>query len=234
MSRAKIGRPAYEYIGGILFGLVVAGGVIAVAGMIHTCGWSNTFAEFLLVFILAAEGAYAWVHFGQAKAEDRGRRIASLYAEFDTARARRERQAIYYAPPENLCMAYLHMPEHKKERAVVESTIASLDRVCYGVLKLDVGGEDAYQMWCGMMLQVSHKLWPYILEQRELRRKDPGTHKVIYRRYLEEIVRQWIPRYAKEAGLEPPSHSLCTKQMLDAIFPSDSNSTANLSSTTVL
>lgn len=171
---STIGRPAYGFIGHILFGTIVAGGMTAAVGMVCALRseqglLSSAFPEFLLVFVLAAEGAYAWVHFHQAKAEDRVRLLDSLYAEFDTARARRAREAIYNTPRENLRIAYLHLPEHKKERDLVDSTIASLERLSYRVLKLDVESEDAFQLWGGVMLQVCHKVWPYILEQREQR-----------------------------------------------------------------
>ena len=220
---STIGRPAYGFIGHILFGTIVAGGMTAAVGMVCALRseqglLSSAFPEFLLVFVLAAEGAYAWVHFHQAKAEDRVRLLDSLYAEFDTARARRAREAIYNTPRENLRIAYLHLPEHKKERDLVDSTIASLERLSYRVLKLDVESEDAFQLWGGVMLQVCHKVWPYILEQREQRAASPGAHKLLYRRYLEEVVRKWIPRYGKEIGRKPPPDNLSTMEMLDNQF----------------
>jgi hypothetical protein len=40
------------------------------------------------------------------------------------------------------------------------------------------------------MLQVAHKVWPYLLQQRDERLKDSDTHRLVYRRALEAIVRQ--------------------------------------------
>jgi hypothetical protein len=227
MSDARIGRRTYESIGGFLIFAIAVGGVLAFAGMIHTWELDNTFAEFLLVFILAAEGAYAWVHFHQARAEGRTRLLKYIYAEFDTEEARQARKAIYDAKPEQLRKDYLHNSQNTKERERVESTIASLERLAYRILNLGVEGEDAFQYCGGVLLQVTHKVWPYILEQRKLREEDPDTHKMLYRRFLEELVRKWVPKYAKEIRREPLSYSPSTEAMLNAIFSPDSSSAGN-------
>lgn len=231
MSSAHVRHPAYAWINWILFVAIVVAGVTSAAGMvcILRSGRGNVyeaFAEFLVAFVLAAEGAYAWVHFYQDKAKDRVKLLSSLYAEFDTATARRAREAIYQASPSELCVKFLHDPNNKEKREQVESTIASLDRLGYYILNLGVESEDAFQLWSGVVFQVCYRVWPYIEEQRKERANRGFAHHLFYRRYLEEVVRKWAPRYAKEIRRNKQVDMPSTEEMLKSIFPVCPSSTA--------
>src|SRR5437763_1896699 len=74
------------------------------------------FAEFLLVFVIAAEGACAWVHFHQERSHKRAEVLDELYREFDTKKAREARRFIYSAAAEHLRLAYLSQPKHRENQ----------------------------------------------------------------------------------------------------------------------
>ena len=155
---------------------------------------------------------------GQAQ-QSRLEFLTRLYGEFDTAEARLERAWIYGAPQEHLIMEFLHAKGHEKERAMVENTLAMLDRVSYPIISSQVPSDDAFSLWGGVFLSVAYKLWPYVEEQRDMRRKSGLRHRVGYRASLEKVVLMWAPKYAAEGQRRMPSGKLSVREVLSALFP---------------
>ncbi len=144
--------------------------------------------------------------------------LDALYSTLDTHEARLDREFIYHASPEHLKLQYLHENSQSANRKRVEETIASLERVAYRIKTKQIPSEDTFNLYGGVILSVAYKVWPYIQDQRQMRAKSPGTHKLQYRRYFEAVVREWARKYAKAIGTDPPSKSASTPSILEAIF----------------
>lgn len=142
-----------------------------------------------------------------------------LYGEFDTHEARLARQFIYEAPADKLRMKTLHSEEQKENRQKVEDTLAMLERIAYPIVQEQVPSEDAFNLYGGVLLSLAHRLWPYIEDQREFRRKGGLRHRLGYRKYLESVVKLWAPKYAATAGLPLPDTNSSTGDLLKALFP---------------
>jgi hypothetical protein len=142
-----------------------------------------------------------------------------LYAEFDTPEARSARRHIYSQPPAMLRLEYLHAEGKEAERQMVEDTLAMLERAAYPIINHHVPSKDAFNVYAGVLLSLAHQLWPYVEEQRTLRRQSGLRHRLGYRKFLEAVVREWAPKYAREANLELSDASLSTSALLDALFP---------------
>ena len=143
-----------------------------------------------------------------------------LYAQLDTHDARLAREYIYHAPTEHLRLEVLHTPDFERERRLVEETLATLERAAYPIALKQVSSKDAFNLYGGVLLSVAHRLWPYVEDQRAMRRESGLRKRLGYRRYLETVVRAWAPRYAKSAGLPKPRGELSTGQLLALLFSS--------------
>jgi thiaminase len=141
--------------------------------------------------------------------------LAKLYAEQDTHEARLARQQIYNSGPERLRLRTITA----EEKQVVDETLATLERMVYPVFRGYLSEEDAFNLYGGVVLSVSKCLWPYIEDQREMRARASASHKLLYRRYLEEAVRAWAKRYAQDMRISMPPESASTRTLLNAIFP---------------
>jgi hypothetical protein len=144
--------------------------------------------------------------------------LSALYAQLDTHAARLAREFVYHAPPEHLRLKYLHSESGKASREVVEETLATLERMAYPISTGQLPSDDAFNLYGGVLLSITYRLWPYIEDQRELRRQSPAAHKLVYRRYLESVVRKWVPKYAAVANIPVPSEYLGTKEMLRKVI----------------
>lgn len=175
---------------------------------------ATTLGSIIAVVALICVAVQIWL-------QRRERRLAALdamYAELDTHEARVARGVIYNANHEALCLSSLMKDGQEAKRKIVEDTLALLERVAYRVATKQIPEDDAFNLYGGVMLAVAYKLWPFIEDQRDMRRKTQGIHKLEYRRYFESVVRKWIPRYAKALGKCQPSNKFSTSQMLNAVF----------------
>lgn len=145
--------------------------------------------------------------------------LDQLYAELDTHEARLAREYIYKAPPDQLRVHVLHTEEHERERRLVEDTLATFERLAYRIAQHRRPSRDAFNLYGGVLLSVANKLWPYIEDQRAMRKMSKQRHRLTYRRYFEAVVREWVPRYASAAGVEVPGRKLSTREMLRQLFP---------------
>jgi len=93
--------------------------------------------------------------------------------------------------------------------------------VAYRIATKQIPSDDTFNLYGGVMLSVAYKLWPFIEDQRAMRRNNYSIHKLEYRRYFESVVRKWIARYAKALGKCQPSNKLSTIQMLRAVFETE-------------
>lgn len=144
--------------------------------------------------------------------------LSALYAQLDTHAARLAREFIYTAPQERLRLAHLHSESGKADREIVEETLATLERLAYPVTTGQLSSDDAFNLYGGVLLSVTYRLWPYIEEQRELRRNSAVANKLLYRRYLEAAVREWVPKYAAAANITKPSMDVNTEEMLRQVL----------------
>lgn len=144
--------------------------------------------------------------------------LSALYAQLDTHTARLARAFIYNAPPERLRLAHLHSEGGKAEREIVEETLATLERMAYPITTRQLPSDDAFNLYGGALLSIAYRLWPYIEEQRELRRQSTLAHKLVYRRYLEAVVREWVPKYAVAAKVPIPSTDINTEELLRQVL----------------
>lgn len=144
--------------------------------------------------------------------------LAALYGELDTHESRLAREFIYKAEPESLTMEYLHHSTAMPERKQVEDTLAMLERMAYPIVQGQLPSDDAFNLYGGVLLSISYRLWPYVLDQRSLRKRGGSSHRLLYRRYLEAAIRLWAPRYANEAGLPQPDMNTSTEDILASLF----------------
>jgi len=178
---------------------------------------ATTFGSIIAVVALICLAVQIWL-------QRRERRLAALdamYAELDTHEARVARGVIYNARQEGLRLSPLMKDGEEAKRRIVEDTLASLERVAYRVVTKQIPSDDAFDLYGPVMLSVAYKLWPFIEDQRDMRRKTLGVHKLPYRRYLESVVRKWIPQYAKALRKCRASDRVSTSQMLNAVFEID-------------
>jgi hypothetical protein len=169
--------------------------------------------------VLAVGGLAAVIY--QLSAQRREARLTALdklFDDLDSSQARQDREFILNAPGELLTMAHLHHPKHESERQRVENSLASLERLAYKIHTGQVPKEDAFSIYGGVLLSIACRLWPYVVAQRNLRQQNPYAHRLVYRRYLERVARDWIPQYCDLAGLRRPPESLNTGEMLSFIF----------------
>jgi hypothetical protein len=146
--------------------------------------------------------------------------LSSLYKEFDTKEARFAREYIYNAPSEHLRLEKLHSTGFKEQRKLVEETLAMLERMAYPIVQKQIPSDDAFNLYGGVLLSITKKLWPYVEDQRKLRAQSIETHRLLYRRYLEEIVHEWASVYAQAVGLPEPARRLPTKDLFNHLFSS--------------
>ncbi len=156
--------------------------------------------------------------------------LDALFAEMDTREARLAREHIYNADLAMLRLQFLHQAANVELRKDVENTLATFERMAYKITTNQVPSNDAFNLYGGVLLSIANRVWSYVEEQREMRSRNPLVHRLIYRRYLESVVRQWIPRYCKAQGIKSPSHQLSTKQMLQCAFslPTDTGSSPTI------
>lgn len=83
-----------------------------------------------------------------------------LYDEFDSAGARSARGYVYSAPASQLRLDYLHEKGREAERAMVEDTLAMLERTSYRIVENHVPSDDAFKVYAGVLLSLAHRLWP--------------------------------------------------------------------------
>ena len=155
----------------------------------------------------------------QLSGERRQTRLASLdamYAQFDTHEARLNRELIYKAEPHRLSFDYLHSEAGAGDRRVVENTLAMFERMAYPVVKGYLPSEDAFELYGGVLLAATYKLWPYIEAQRKVRQVGAVGNKLLYRRFLEALVKEWVPKYALAVGQPKPTAS-STGEMLRGV-----------------
>jgi hypothetical protein len=161
----------------------------------------------------ASVGILVWqsrMQLRQARREE----LLKLYGEQDTHTARLARSLIYNATPERF-----REPLTDEDRKIAEETLASLERMVYPIVMGLLPEDDAYNLYGGTVLSVSKCLWPYVEEQREMREKSPVSHKLVYRRFLEQAVRMFAGRYAREHGLTLPAEPAEVPALLNAILP---------------
>ncbi len=144
--------------------------------------------------------------------------LSSLYLQFDTHEARIARQFIYNTSPENLRLKVLQSPKLESQRKLVDDTLAMLERMAYPIVQGQIPSIDAFNLYGGVLLSIVRKLWPYILDQRELRSQNTSSHQLLYRRYLEKIVHKWAMIYADQTMLQRPSKKLSTMELLENLF----------------
>lgn len=148
--------------------------------------------------------------------------LNQLYAQLDTHEARLAREYIYNAPRDQLRLSVLHTPDFENERKLVEETLATLERIAYPIAHNQVSSEDAFNLYGGVLLSVAYRLWPYVEDQRALRKNKGLRKRLSYRRYLEAVIRKWVPKYAKASGLAKPGRNLPTHELLSSLFLTDS------------
>jgi hypothetical protein len=171
-------------------------------------------------FVLAVAGLLAVViQLSLQRRETQLDFLNQLYAELDTHEARLAREYIYRAPSQHLRVEVLHTDEYELERRLVEDTLATFERLAYRIAQHRRPSRDAFNLYGGVLLSVANRLWPYIEDQREMRKTSRQRHRLTYRRYFEAVVREWIPRYANAAGVRVPSRKLSTREMLRQLFP---------------
>jgi hypothetical protein len=141
-----------------------------------------------------------------------------LYTELDTHQARLAREFIYNSGSDVLRFGSLHKAANSDQRKYVEDTLATLERIAYKIVTKQVPSQDAFNLYGGVFLGISNKTWAYIEDQRDIRKKNKAVHQLIYRRYLEEVIKLWIPKYCKEVGIKPPQREMPTKEQLEYIF----------------
>lgn len=144
--------------------------------------------------------------------------LIAIYAELDTHKARSARAYIYKAAPENLRLA--NLKEESDERIIVDETLANLERMAYPIVQGYLPSDDAYNLYGGVLLAVSARLWPYIEDQRKMRVEHAVGNKLIYRRYLEAAILMWANKYARDT--QATSFKMCgqpTSQILEELFP---------------
>jgi hypothetical protein len=165
-ARAAITSKMADVSGLVLGASILCGGIVALLGM--SFAWPHdSFAEFLLVFVLAAEGCFAWAAFHQSQLDERSKLLDSLYDRLDTPEARRARETLYILSDEELTLAHLRDRSNERKRRDVENSIASFERLAYQIQTLGLESDDAFELWGGVILQVANKAWPYVLELRE-------------------------------------------------------------------
>jgi hypothetical protein len=190
--------------------------------------WIATAIGLPLAAIGLAFSAYVLRKQAQASRRDA---LAALYAELDTPEARIARNAIYDARPETLTYDYLHDKENEEDRRRVEEMLAALERMAYPIARKQLPPNDAFALYGGVLLRLTRSLWPYI-EARRKRAKppDPG-----YRRFLEQVARDWAVRYKQSpAGSEMregrPVGDPPTAEVLGSLrFPGDEESASESS-----
>jgi hypothetical protein len=144
--------------------------------------------------------------------------LSSIYAELDSHEARLAREFIYNTPQEHLSLAHLHSTGQEQNRKRVEETIATLERMAYRICTKQVPPQDAFNLYGGVLLSVGYRVWPYIQDQREMRRTSGVGHKLVYRRYLEKVIRQWVPKYTAAIGGSLTPRNATTQAMLAHVF----------------
>lgn len=152
------------------------------------------------------------------KKQTRRDALIALYAELDTHEARNARAYIYNAPPEDLRLVNLKNKPDKLR--IVDETLAKLERMAYPIVQGYLPSEDAYNLYGGVLLAVSERLWPYIEDQRKMREAHAVGNKLIYRRYLEAAIRKWANKYPRDT--QARSLKMCnqsTSQLLKELFP---------------
>ena len=142
-----------------------------------------------------------------------------LYGELDTDEARAARATIYRTPPEELQLAVLHASGNEEKRRVVEGTLATFERLAYPIVQKQVPAQDAFNLYGGVLLSIARQLWPYVEQQREMRKQGGLRHRLGYRRFLEAVIHDFAPKYVKAAGLPPLPPGLPTKELLRRLFP---------------
>lgn len=143
-----------------------------------------------------------------------------LFSEIDTHQARLARDYIYKVDSDKLRYTYLHdEPANADQRKNVEDTLATLERLAYKILTNQVPSEDAFNLYGGVILSIAAKTWPYIKDQREMRKGNPTAHRLEYRRYFENLVKKWIPKYCSELNIKlPPQDLKDTEVLLKHVF----------------
>lgn len=94
-----------------------------------------------------------------------------------------------------------------------------LERLAYPICKQQVPPDDAFELYGGVLLSLAHQLWPYVEDQREMRRKGGLRLRLSYRRFLEAVAREWAPKYAEAGGLPDLDVSKTTAELLRDLFP---------------
>ena len=165
---------------------------------------------------IAAAGVVVLVW--QTRAQQRQVRreaLAKLHAELDTHKSRLARRFIYNAGANHLRLETMS----DEDTQTVEDTLATLERMVYPIVMGYLPDDDAFNLYGGVVLAISKRLWPYIEDQREMRARSPASHRLLYRRYLEQAVRTWSKRYARELGVALPPESASTRILLTTILP---------------
>ena len=142
--------------------------------------------------------------------------LTKLFAEFDTREARAARKFVYNAEASSLRLKALELKPD--ELADVEDTLAMLERAVYPIVRGYLPEEDAYNLYGGVLLAMSKRLWPFIEDHRQTRTENRASHRLVYRRYLEEAVLMWVGRYAAQVGVALPAGA-STSVLLNAAFP---------------
>ncbi len=144
--------------------------------------------------------------------------LIALYAELDTHEARNARTYIYNALPEDLRLVNLKKSPDKL--MAVDETLANLERMAYPIVQGYLPSEDAYNLYGGVLLAISARLWPYIEDQRKIRETQSVGNKLIYRRYLEAAIRKWAKKYARDTQIKSfKMYNQPTSQILKELFP---------------
>jgi hypothetical protein len=148
--------------------------------------------------------------------------LLALYVEFDTHDARLARSFIYNAPQDALRLDSLKRnPSHLK---IVDDTLAGLERMVYPIVKGYLPNNDAFDLYGGVLLAISKRLWPYIDDQRTMREASSVSHSLVYRRFLDDAIRMWAPTYARAINLKPLKlKGVSTGTILEQLFPEDAN-----------
>lgn len=176
---------------------------------------STTIGVFLATLGVFAVAVQLYLQRKQSRLEFLDR----LYAQLDTHEARLARRYIYLASPDELRLKVLHSPGFEDQRRLVEETLATFERLTYPIVQRQVPSEDAFNLYGGVLLSVAYQLWPYVEDQRDLRRASGRRHRLGYRRYLETVIHEWAPKYAEAASLPPPPKGLSTNDLLHHLFP---------------
>jgi len=138
---------------------------------------ASLFAEFLLVFVLAAEGAFAWSHLRQAERADRTQRkllnfevyrhLLNMIDEY-----RSERQVLERVLPEDTtAFAFAELPDDQKTS--FEQIARSYDRLAMLAAQGVVDIRFVLEFHTRAIVMVWHRLGPYVL-QRRVERKQKG------------------------------------------------------------